>query len=339
MTMLCRLYVVGLVGLVLAAGCAGSSDESENSDITLANLNLLHGIFCPAQTQSCRLDDRLGLLADWIEHAGCPDVVTLQEIWPTSLALLEERVDTICPFSYELVQGANVLGVDDETVLSRYPVRESAQLLLFGDFRNVLLTRIDHPEGPLDVFSTHLASGSDGARGPCGPQCPSECVAAGATTLRECQAVQMAEWIEEVHVGPEPALISGDFNARPGSFEYLQFTDRGWSDVYLEAGNPECDPSSGVGCTSGREDESLADMESPALGESVRIDFIFLVPAGPASNCAGIIEPAGDPDGDGTATSLFADAPTPFADTCGPLPAAICWPSDHVGVQVDLGCL
>jgi hypothetical protein len=148
----------------------------------------------------------------------------------------------------------------------------------------------------------------------------------------------MAEWIEEMHEGPEPALISGDFNAQPGSFEYRQFTERGWTDSYIAAGNPECDPATGVGCTSGREDESLGDMESPALGESVRIDFIFVIPAGSASSCDGIIEPAGDPDGDGAGTRLFADAPNPFAETCGPLPDPMCWPSDHVGVEIDLGC-
>ncbi|MFP6664495.1 MAG: endonuclease/exonuclease/phosphatase family protein [Deltaproteobacteria bacterium] len=334
----CRLAGFALAGLLIFGGCGGDSDDGERSDITLANLNFLHGIFCPAQTESCRLDDRVELLADWIESAGCPDIVTLQEVWGQSLVLLESRVDTICPFAYELVQGEQTIGLDDETVLSRYPVTATAQRPLVGGFRNVLLTRVAHPTGPVDVFSTHLASGVDGARGSCGPECPSECVAADATTLRECQAVQMAEWIEASHVGPEPALIAGDFNAPPGSFEYRQFTGRGWSDAYLEAGNAECNPASGIGCTSGREDQSLVDMESPALGVSVRVDFIFIVAAAPGSSCAGIIEPAGDPDGDGAATGLFADAPTAAVETCGPLPAPICWPSDHIGVQVDLGC-
>ena len=46
----------------------------------------------------------------------------------------------------------------------------------------------------------------------------------------------------------------------------------------------------------------------------------------------------GDPDGDDTATGLFADRPNPFGAACGPAPAPICWPSDHVGVQLDLDC-
>jgi hypothetical protein len=138
-----------VVSVCMLVSCGGSSGGGERSDITLANLNFLHGIFCPPETESCRLEDRLDLLGDWIEYAGCPDVVTLQEISRQSLALLEGRLDTVCPFPYELVQGENTIGIDDETVLSRYPVAATAQRLLLGDFRNVLLARIDHPEGML----------------------------------------------------------------------------------------------------------------------------------------------------------------------------------------------
>lgn len=331
-----RRRLFGLVLLLAVAGCGGSSGEESPRGITLANLNFVHGIFCAPGTDSCRLPDRLQLLEEWIVGAGCPDVVTLQEIWSPSLAWLVERAGEICPFPYELVQGADRLGVDDETVLSRYPVSEVRQLRLFGAFpRNVLLTRIEHPEGSMDVFSTHLASSSDGARDPCGPDCPGACVAAGARTLRECQAVQMADWIDEVHEGPNPALVAGDFNARPSSFEIDQFVSRGWVDAYIAAGNPECDPVTGIGCTSGRSDEEL---ELPALNVRARIDFVFVVPAEEGASCAGGVEPAGDPDGDGTGTGLFAGEPNPFAESCGPAPEPMCWPSDHSGVQVDLAC-
>lgn len=334
-----RASLFGCGLLLLAAACGGSSGSDPARSVTLANLNFLHGIFCPPETESCRLPDRLQLLEEWIVGAGCPDVVALQELWRPSLDWLVERADEMCPFPYEIVQGPDPLGVDDETILSRYPVSEVRKLPLFGVFpRNVLLTRIAHPAGPIDVFSTHLASGSDGAREPCGPLCPAECVAAGAETRRECQAVQMAEWIEEVHDIANPALITGDFNAVPGSFEIEQFVSRGWIDAYIEAGNPECDPATGIGCTSGRSDDDLSDMESPELNVNRRIDFVFVVPATDGASCAGGIEPAGDPDGDGTGTGLFAGEPNPFAESCGPEPEPMCWPSDHSGVQIDLIC-
>ncbi len=329
-----RVHLPMILLALLLTSCAGS--EQDEPDITLANLNFVHGLFCPPDTDSCRLEDRSELLAAWVREAGCPDVVTLQEIWGPSVALLEGWVAEVCPFPYKLVQGDVLLGVDDETVLSRYDILEAEQLRLFGNFRSVFYVRVDHPVGPVDVFSTHLASSADGARDLCLPgDCPEACLVAGAQTRRECQAVQMAEWIERKYEGPNPGLIAGDFNASPGSFVYRQFTDRGWGDAYLEAGNPECDPASGIGCTSGRSDEN---MESPVLGVRSRIDFVFVMPASEGASCSGVIEPAGDPDRDGARTALFADQPNPFVPVCGPLPNEICWPSDHVGVQVDLQC-
>jgi hypothetical protein len=84
-------------------------------------------------------------------------------------------------------------------------------------------------------------------------------------------------------------------------------------------------------------DETLTDIENPALNQTERIDYVWLIPAGPASLCAGTTEPTGDPDGDGIATRLFADEPNPFA-ACGPSPLAVCWSSDHTGVQTDVNC-
>jgi endonuclease/exonuclease/phosphatase family metal-dependent hydrolase len=185
----------------------------------------------------------------------------------------------------------------------------------------------------VEVFTTHLAATSDGARRPCQDDCPAECVAAGAGTLRECQAVQVARPAEARTSRAALAVIAGDFNEQPGSFVHREFTRRGWADTHLSAGNPECDPESGVGCTSGRDDETLDELESSTSNEVERIDFVFVTPR---PGCR--VEPAGDPDGDGTATGLFADRPNPFAPVCGPAPAPVCWPSDHVGAQLDLEC-
>jgi endonuclease/exonuclease/phosphatase family metal-dependent hydrolase len=306
------------------------------ADLTVANLNFLHGLLCPT---ACRLADRVELLFQWIVASGCPDVVTLQEVWDTSQPLITAKLPSTCPFPYQSVF-FRTIGIDDEMILSRFPVLDSQLLFLEGDFRHVTFARIDHPIGPVDVFATHLSSGSD-AQVPCvAPPtgtCPAECVAAGAATRRECQGVQMASFVAARHDVPTPAVATGDFNEPPASFVYDQFALRGWTDTYLAAGNPECEPLSGVGCTSGRLD-TLAQLESPVSNVVERIDYIFLVPPGSGSVCAATLDPATDADGDATATRIFADTPNPFAPACGPAPDAICWPSDHEGAELDLNC-
>jgi endonuclease/exonuclease/phosphatase family metal-dependent hydrolase len=308
-----------------------------DGDLTVADLNILHGIFCPAGTDWCRLVDRIDLLFQWIAAAGCPDVVTLQEVWMTSEPLIMSRLATVCPFTYQLAF-TRTFGVDDEMILSRYPVVSFESYRLYKNFRHVSYARLDHPLGPVDVFTTHLASGSDGAQNPCAADCPAECVAAGAAKVRDCQGVQMAAFVAARHDVPTPAVVTGDFNESPGTFVYDQFTSRGWTDTHLAAGNPECDIGTGIGCTSGRADQTLTDLESAASNQVERIDFIFLVPPAAGSLCTAAIDPAADTDGDGSATRIFADDPNPFAPTCGPRPDAICWPSDHEGAELDLNC-
>jgi endonuclease/exonuclease/phosphatase family metal-dependent hydrolase len=312
--------------------------------VTVASLNVLHGIFCAAETAGCRRADRIALVRDFVVARGCPDVLSFQEVFALSPTnenadALAAAIATACPAPYAVVY-LNANAFDDEMVLSRYPVLDAETHDLLGPLRNVLRVRIDHPIGALDVYSTHLASGSDLATSPCqgtfGP-CPAECVAAGAATVRECQAVQMLAVIDATHDGPAPALAVGDFNAGPGSFVHALFAAR-MADAQLAAGLPECDPGTGAGCTSGRADEALGDLESPAVNLTSRIDYVWVLPPGPGSLCAGTVEPAGDPDGDGVATRLFADVPNPFAPACGPAPDALCWASDHTGVQADVNC-
>jgi endonuclease/exonuclease/phosphatase family metal-dependent hydrolase len=307
------------------------------TDLTVANLNILHGIFCTGGN-ACRLIERIDLLFDWIVASGCPDVVTLQEVWQSARTLIEARMANACPFPYESVFVRSALGLDDELILTRYPAVSFEQRSLYPGFRRVLFARIDHPVGPVDVFTTHLASSSDNAQGPCDIDCPEECVAAGANTVRRCQAVELAEFVSQRHQGSSPSVITGDFNDEPNSFVYNRFSRRGWIDTHLAAGNPECDPQTGVGCTAGREDQNLSDLESPESNEVERIDYTFLIPPGEGSLCRGEIDTALDADGDGTATRIFADLPNPFAPGCGTFPSPICWPSDHEGTELDLNC-
>lgn len=344
-----RRRIAACAALLAACLCAASPAAADD-DLTLANLNILHGLGC--NPDQCRLADRIDLLFAWLEDAQCPDVVTLQEVIDVSFqqsarALIETRLASACGGQYDgRSVFSGVAGIDEEMLLSRHPILASEVRVLHSklapDFtRHALWVRVEHPAGAIDVVTTHLSSGSDGATTPCDADanndgtvdhpCPAACVAAGATTVRQCQAVQLVAFVEEKRGGATPALLTGDLNAEPGSFELARIGDAGYVDTQLAAGNPECAPATGVGCTSGRA-SSLAELESSAANVDRRIDYAFLVPG---SQCATSLDPAGDADADGSATRIFADAPNPFA-ACGPAPAPPCWPSDHEGNELDL---
>jgi endonuclease/exonuclease/phosphatase family metal-dependent hydrolase len=305
---------------------APAPTQCPSGRVTLADLNILHGLSCPIDTGWCRFEERLDLLGRWIEAAGCPDVVTLQEVSQAQAPTLVARLAGLCGGVYEPLAVLDNF-FDNQLHLARHPATRVELTRLYRGFRSVLWTRLDHPLGPLDVFSTHLASSSDGAQRPCGADCPAECIAAGAANVRQCQAVQVAELAAGRPPAPAPALVAGDLNDPPGSFVYRQFAERGFLDVHLAAGRAECDPASGEGCTSGRIDDALDDLESPESREIERIDYVFLVPP-PAGSCR--------VDSDGT--GIFADEPNPFEPACGPAPLPICWPSDHEGVELALEC-
>ena len=92
------------------------------TDLTVADLNILHGLFCPLRSAFCRLSERVDLLFQWIARAGCPDVVTLQEVSRQAAPILTTHLMTACPFPYERVYTQTSIGTDDEMILSRYPV-------------------------------------------------------------------------------------------------------------------------------------------------------------------------------------------------------------------------
>jgi len=274
-------------------------------------------------------------------------------------ALIEAKLEPfaeVCGFRYELlyspVLGTQFEGTDEELILSRYPIVDHEIRLLhsalfppdqpFLQFfaRHVLFARIEHPVGLVDVFTSHLSASGDFATSACNSQvelggflivkvpCPPECEA--SQTVRECQARQLALFVEERHDISTPAYVSGDMNAEPGSNEYAVFVNHGWIDTYLAADKPECDPTTGVGCTSGR-DAVGGDLELPELNVDQRIDFVFLVPGDMAPNCKLVrAEPR--------QSRLFAYEPNPFTDVCGPAPLPTCWVSDHSGNFSNFRC-
>lgn len=368
--------------LILPAFLAiGGCDDSDNNNgdaaalsdtppVTLANLNVLHGFDCDSpevNTRQCRVSERIALLGEHLIAAECPDIVTLQEVInadfaPTAqhqpvesiLALIEAELPNLaaaCGFTYQVVYEplltVVISEIDEEVILSRYPVLQTGKRNLYGPLynettgslafsRHALYARVGHPSGQLDGYTTHLASGGDFSATICGTSasCPAECDS--DDTVRACQAEQLALYVEETRGDNSLALISGDFNAVPGSTEYLTMTGRGWLDSHAAAGEPECDSVSGIGCTSGR-DSSAEDIENPALNVDRRIDYIFV--ALPPENNTCIASEGGDM---GTYqisdAGLFAGAPNPFHEDCGSAPHALCWVSDHSGNQIRLTC-
>ena len=325
-----------LRALLVGASLAGCAEESPVVDLGVANINLLHGAFCPEETDYCRLADRVQLLMQWIAHIGCPDVVTLQEVWEDAHALIDQQRGTVCPFAYEVVYRPT-LGYDEELVLSRYPVLDVAQVTLAAEFRHALAVRVDHPTLPVDVVTTHLATEGEGAALPCdASHCPDACLQAGTATRRDCQFFQVVELARARRRADGLSVVTGDLNAPPTSAGYRRLLDEGYVDTFLEAGNAECSATALDGCTSGRESQDLSDLEDPTARETERIDYVFLHRSEAHSGCT--LDPEADADQDGKTTAGFADRPNPFAASCGPAPLPICWPSDHTGVQMDLDC-
>ena len=385
-----RLLIPALclpIFLALAA-CSDSSDSvlagaSATPAATLANLNILHGFDCdqpvPGDGNQCRVRERVKLLTQHLVEQACPDVVTLQEIVNLEYLLrspteqvgpLDSVVDLIageltsleaqCGFRYQIIYQPflNVLTAetDEELVLSRYPVIQSATKVLHSALyndtfmlftRHVLYLRVAHPAGDIDVYTTHLASRSDSATNPCDSaytvpgtpielrsECPAECD--NRDTVRACQAEQLALYVEQTRGDGNLALIAGDFNAVPGSSEYRAMTRRGWVDTYLSDGQPECDPSTGTGCTSGRASNATS-LEDPALQVDRRIDYIFAALPRNSNTC--ITTATGDTGSwRQTGGALFAATPNPFVDTCGSSPNDICWVSNHSGNLAQLRC-
>jgi hypothetical protein len=286
--------------------------------------------------------------------------------------LIKAQLDdlhTVCGFRYQVVfdpegatapaptlpPGPTPRGVDEELILTRYPVQQAEVFSLYSPLapffsRHVLFARIKHPVERIDVFTTHLAAEADLGDVLCGNvallplptpplPCPTE-ACEGSDTVRECQAKQMARFIERRHTLPGLGIVTGDFNAPPLSKVYNEFADRGWIDSHLKAKNAECHPETSSNCTAGRQDDNLRDLESSDLNQNVRIDYIFVIPPQRGeARCQARFDTPTDRDRDDIGTGLFASEPNPFVEECGKAPLLhICWPSDHSGNQLDLNC-
>ena len=307
------------------AGAGGGAD----ADLRVVNYNILHGTFCDDGAAACRSHDRVDLFLRQLEAARCPEVVGLQEVSDDLRAYIGTAVRGVCGGEYDVVF-ADTQGNDTELVLTTLPARRPSMHRLPGGLRRASRVELDAPGGPVVLVVTHQdgdktfpSCRSDMDRYTCPKPCPD------GTTFSECQTI-LAQRLAEKG-GPKDALriYMGDFNVPAGSPRHVALLGDGWVDTHLAAGNAECDPATGVECTAGRDDKTLAVLQDPTAREQERIDFIFVKsPAG----CRPVYDTAADADGDGVGTGLFAARPAEGGA------GGLVWPSDHTAVSMDVSC-
>jgi hypothetical protein len=326
---------VGAVMLAVAAPVAGAGGDDATGGkggaaehVRIVNLNLLHGAFCDDKA-GCQAPDRVALLMQQLETAKCPEVVGLQEINANLAGLLEKAVPKICDGKYSIVFGGKPKSLDTERVITTLPVKSTRVDKLVGGFRTASRVVLGSPIGPIVLVVTHQDGDPEGR--PVGPpckNCPPPCKEK-QSDIFACQTVAAAASADATGGAKATRVLMGDFNVTPVSARYQSLVADGWVDTYVEAGNPECDPATAEGCSSGRDDKSIASLKDPTKRQVERIDFIFVKPS---KSCDVAVDTPGDADGDGVGTGLWNNEPAVDG------PGGLAWTSDHTGVSADISC-
>jgi len=198
-------------------------------------------------------------------------------------------------------------------------------------FRTASRVELTSDLGPVVVVVTHQDGdpepGQTGADATCRRKvCPKVCEP--GSPFLACQTTVAADLAEKGGGGRAIRILMGDFNVTPASARYRSLVDDGWTDTHLAAGNPECDATTGAGCTSGRRDDVVDDLKDPNARQQQRIDFIFVKTP---RRCDATFDAAPDADGDGLGTGIWDD---PVVDG----PGGMVFVSDHSATSVDLSC-
>ena len=331
------LFLAGVAVALLAAACTSDgSDDTDGADVTdaapqgpdddtdadtapvrVVTLNLLHGLFCPPETDACRAPDRVRIFTELVEAADCPDLVGLQEIGARLEELLPPAVETLCDGDYAIVWRAAEPAIDRQMVLTRLPIVEQGYLDIANFPWEAYWVRVDSAQGPADFLTAHFASSANNPA--CTPDlCPAICP--GGVITNECHAIEVVDFLDRRRAGAAMSIASGDLNAAPDSPTVATLLDAGFVDAWLEAGNPECDPATHAGCTGGGgQPEPFVGMdtaEGPGFDE--RIDYVMVRPA---DDCELGVE-------------AEAFAAEPRAEPLN----GLWWAADHAGVLAELTC-
>jgi Endonuclease/Exonuclease/phosphatase family len=314
LTRSCALLACVLAVTLGAARPVGAAKRTAKP-VTVVTLNLLHGLFCPPETDSCQAPDRVQIFGELLESAGCPDLVGIQEVGPRLGELLTASMPKVCDGSYEIAWAADSMP-DRAMVLSRLPIVDQGPLDIANVPWEAYWVRAESPQGPVDFLTAHFASNSnnpacDDTR--CPPACP-----AGIST-NECHGIEVADFLS-ARRGAALTVIGGDLNAAPGGPTVAHLRDAGFVDGWLAAGRAECDAAHRAGCTSGgtAPDPWVGMNTRAGPGFDERIDYVWVKPK---RGCTL-----------GTAAKGFATKPraTPLH--------GMWWPSDHAGVFAALRC-
>jgi len=297
-----RLLGVALVTAVVVLGACTDDDGGDTSDETtdattddseasagsvrVVTLNQLHGLFC-VDNDFCHAPDRVQLLYDELEAADCPELVGLQEIGPRQEELIPPSLNEVCDGEYELAWEAEP-GPDRSMILSRLPIVDQGYLDLAAFPWAAYWVRVDSDIGTVDFLTTHFASSSNNPI--CTAEiCPPVCTP-GIDTNR-CNALEVVDFLDRTADPDGVTIVGGDLNATPGEPTVETFLDAGYFDAWLEAGNAECDPETGEGCTGGANDETaLAGMDIETRAMNERIDYLMVRAGG---DCAAVAEVEG----------------------------------------------
>ena len=320
------LMLAALAAPVLALATPAGAEPAA-PDVRIVNLNLLHGTFCPPDTDGCQAPDRVALLVRQLEDSACPEVVGLQEINLNLARLLVEARKTACDGAYELAFPKKAASLDTEQVLTTLPIKSTKVIKLKGNFRTASRVVLTSPIGPLVLVVTHQDGDPETPSLTGCPSCTPPC--STDTSVFQCQTDAAAALADETGGPKAVRVLMGDFNVTSASARYQGLIRAGWVDSHLAAGNTECDTATGTNCTSGRDDKSIEALKDPAARESERIDFIFVKPP---ARCSVAFDSATDDDGDFLGTGLFKA--TPAVDG----PGGLAWASDHTGIAADLTC-
>lgn len=314
-----RLAALLLIA-VASAECSGGGGDSDTAapapteTVRIVSQNLLHGIACPDDSNLCDLPGRVALFMRQVEEAGCPELISLQEANERTVSLLREAAADRCSGDYTIVWDDDP-GLDREVVLTSLEVLGSKRTRLAGPLRTAFWVRVAADVGVVDFVSSHLASDSDDRpcdRATCPPPCQVD------EMINACQARQLVAFASEVAAEDSVLVIGGDLNSTPGEPAIAALLAGGFVDTHVAAGNAECDAATGAECTSGRVDDSMADLTDPSSRQTERIDYLFV---------------GGERECDtARPTGLFnAEAATATA-------GEIAFPADHTGVQATLEC-
>ena len=299
-----------------------TTTEPPTTAFEVATINLLHGLEvasdCAAETDQCRAPARMALLWGLLEDGlDCPDVVAFQEVSPRQQELVPAMLGDLCDGGYELLVDNRDLP-DQEMILTTLPVLDDAYVELAGTpIWSAHRARLATDLGPVDVFATHYASSSFNLECELGMfGCTTTC--AEADDFGDCHPRQTLATLGPLVDDAVLQVVVGDLNARIDDSRITTLTDAGFTDAYLAAGLPECDPVTGVGCTCCVDGPAPLDgLDDPDQAMDERIDFVLFRP--------------------GSGCSVAVDDARHWAD--GPLSEPVedlWWAADHAGVATTL---